>query len=100
MNGRQRIVEACIETVEELRQAIFIPWDTGNMASNALRYETRGNEFVVWIDEDVAPYVYFTNEPWISAKWNGKPNPNEGWWQEFTETFARRLSQRLGGSVE
>lgn len=23
----------------------------------------------------------YTNEIWISPRWKGKKNPNEGWWQ-------------------
>lgn len=96
---RQEIINACISTVEELRQAIFIPWDTGNMATNALQYKIEGDEFRVWIDEEIAPYVFFTNEPWTAARWHGKKNPNEGWWDEFAETLARRLALRLGGEI-
>ena len=33
------------------------------------------------IGGEPAPYATYTNEPWISEKWNGKQNPNQGWIQ-------------------
>ena len=34
--NNERLFAACVEVVEELRQAVFIPWRTGNMATNSL----------------------------------------------------------------
>lgn len=104
----QRAISACVETAEELR-ANFVPnpntryqkgGSTGNMAFNALRYCVEGDVFHIWIDEGIAPYVYFTNEPWKSPRWNGKQNPNEGWWERFSEEFAKRLAQKLKGAIK
>lgn len=96
---KQEAINVCIETIEELRQSIFIPWDTGNMATNALKYEIIGNELHIYVDEEIAPYVPFTNEPWVSPKWNGKTNPNEGWWEEWCATFKNRLATKLKGEL-
>ena len=98
--SNERLFAACIEVVEELRQAVFIPWDTGNMATKSLRYQIEGNVFHVYMDEGIAPYVVFTNEPWISPRWHGKSNPNEGWWNDFADIFARRLTLKLQGELE
>lgn len=58
------------------------PKDTGNLAHNALRIEyVTPNKCRIYIDQNIAPYMPYTNEKWISPKWNGKKNPNEGWWQ-------------------
>lgn len=94
------IFRACIETAEELKQAVFVPYDTGNLCNNAIRYRIEGDTFHLWVDENIAPYMVFTNEEWISPKWRGKANPNEGWWQEWCETFMRRLEMRLKGDLK
>lgn len=72
---------------------------TGNMALNALKYEwlDGGATFHMWIDEDIAPYVFYTNEPWTSPRWHGKKNPNEGWWNTAMGTFYSKLEEYLGG---
>lgn len=95
----QELFNVCIETVEELRQSIFIPWDSGNMASNALKYEIFNGVFHIYMDLDEAPYTPYTNEPWLSEKWHGKQNPNEGWWNEWCETFMQRLAVKLKGDL-
>ena len=104
----QRVITACVETVEEMR-ANFVPnpntrykkgGSTGNMAFNALRYRVEGDIFHIWIDEGIAPYVVYTNEPWKSPKWHGKQNPNEGWWECFCDEFAKRLASKLQGVIK
>ncbi len=98
---RQEIVNACVATVESMR-ADFVPHDTGNLANQALKYDVRGNEFVIYVDMDPskAPYMPYTNEPWLSEKWHGKKNPNEGWWGRFAEEFASRLARALHGEIQ
>ena len=99
---RQDIINTAISVVEDMRGE-YVPTDTGNMAYNALQYRVDGDQFIVWIDCDkvggIAPYAPYTNEPWLSPKWNGKQNPNEGWWQRFVEEFTRRLALKLRGEV-
>ena len=59
------------------------PKDTGNLSSNALRIEyVTPDECKIYIDQSIAPYMPYTNEIWISPRWKGKKNPNEGWWQD------------------
>lgn len=96
---RQKIVDAAVSTVEEMRREI-IPRDTGNMADNALQYIISQNEIVIYINTKIAPYVPYTNEPWISPKWNGKKNPNEGWWDLFAQTFIEKFNAKLGGTIK
>ena len=56
---------------------------TGNLAFNALQHRfkalKKGFKAEIYINDKIAPYVYYTNERWLSPKWNGHPNPNEGW---------------------
>lgn len=54
----------------------------------------------VYIDDSIAPYCVYTNDPWLSPNWKGKKNPNEGWWERFAEEFARRLAKKLKGSLK
>ena len=44
--------------------------------------------------------MLYTNEPWSSTKWNGKTNPNEGWWEVWCEMFMNRLAQKLRGTLK
>lgn len=90
-----------------MRLSLYVPniktryvTSTGNLALNALRYRIVGNIVDIYIDESVAPYVVYTNEPWTAKRWKGKPNPNEGWWERFCQEFARRLARKLRGKVE
>ena len=104
---RQKIINACIATFREMQKTVYVPnprtrgkTSTGNLAFNALQYKIEGDTFVVYIDEEVAPYAVYTNEPWVSPHWNGKKNPNEGWWERFCAEFSRRLAQKLRGALK
>lgn len=95
---RQDIINTAISVVEDMR-ADYVPRRTGNLAYNALVYDVQGDQFIVRVDPAIAPYMPYTNEPWLSPKWHGKQNPNEGWWQRFVEEFTRRLALKLRGEV-
>lgn len=73
---------------------------TGNLAFNSFKYEWRGDDFHIYIDEDIAPYMVYTNEEWISPKWHGKKNPNEGWWNAFCEQFIYYLAKTFDGYLK
>ena len=74
---------------------------TGNMAFNALqaRYLTSQNVYKaeIYIDDKIAPYVYYTNERWLSPKWKGHKNPNEGWVLKGANRIAILISKKLNG---
>ena len=75
------------------------PFHTGNMAQNATRYEIFPNS-LSWrlrIDPAIAPHAVYTNAPWISPKWNGKKNPNEGWFDTSARMVAEHLAAIYGG---
>ncbi len=96
---REQAINTAIAIVENMR-AEYVPRDTGNMADDALRYYVENGVLRITVEESIAPYVPYTNEPWLSTKWNGKPNPNEGWWQRFADEFARRLAISLRGELK
>ena len=76
----------------------------GNLRYNATNMESTGEtSWEIYVSGDgtngIAPYAPFTNEPWLSPRWNGKPNPNEGWFQRFVEFVANDMAKTLGGVV-
>lgn len=73
---------------------------TGNMAFNATKMEFPDpNTCIIYIDERIAPYVPYTNEPWISPKWKGHKNPNEHWFDKSAQWLAEQLAKRVGGTL-
>lgn len=74
---------------------------TGNLALNATKIEfISEKEFLIGVDKDVAPYMPYTNEPWISPKWKGHKNPNEKWFDRTTKELALYLKEITGGTIE
>lgn len=52
------------------------------------------------LDWGLAPYTPFTNEAWVSPKWRGRQNPNEGWWNNAVEIVLHNLEMRTNGILE
>ena len=105
---KQRFEQVFLEAVNILRDDA--PKDTGNLAFNAIKYKwVNDNEFVIYVDtgavtglnvgkvKGIAPYMPYTNEPWLDVRWNGKKNPNEGWWNDAISYIIRYIGTRLGG---
>ena len=87
--------------IRKVKDAIKIlkrraPYDTGNLAYNAIKYRIEGKNLVIYVDEEVAPYMACTNERWVNRP--GK-NPNEKWWQEAIEFIIKYLAQELKGDL-
>lgn len=97
---RQGLIKACIRTAEVMKASLIVPRDTGNLARNGIRYEIKDDAFILYVDEAIAPYMPYTNEPWTAERWHGKKNPNEGWWDDFADAFANGLATNLRGVVE
>ena len=107
---KQQVIDAAVAVVEEMRwEDGLIPYKTGNLRQ-ALDYTITGNTIDIYIrtadnnngsneDGSIAPYAPYTNEPWISPRWHGNQNPNEGWWQRFAAEFAKRLATKLRGEL-
>jgi hypothetical protein len=74
---------------------------TGNLASNAVQSENESpGVWVLYVDESIAPYMPYTNEPWLSERWHGKKNPNEGWFDRLAKEVMELIATRLGGRIE
>ncbi len=105
---KQDIVNAVQTTLDELRNSDFVPntetrykkgGSTGNLAFNAIRVNVTDKQVVIFVDQSIAPYMPYTNEPWVAEKWNGATNTNAGWWERFVEEFAQRLANKLRGEI-
>ncbi len=74
---------------------------TGNMAYNALqsRFKTLKTKYKaeIYINDKIAPYVYYTNERWLSPRWKGHHNPNEGWVKRGANRVALFVAKELNG---
>ena len=73
------------------------PVDTGNLRYNAIVKVRQGLDRIeIYVDLPTAPYMPYTNEPWLSDKWNGKKNPNEAWWNNAVETIVKEINEKFG----
>lgn len=101
MITQQQIISAANSVWRQMRKVKkWVPRDTGNLAYDALQFKIVGDVIDITVNPSIAPYVPYTNEPWVSPKWKGKKNPNEGWWQRFAAEFARRLANKLKGVIK
>ena len=89
----------CRDVLRELRG--LAPYDTGNLALNAIKMEMPSpNVCLIYVDESIAPYMRYTTGAWLSPRWNGKKNPNEGWWQDACAQIAERVAKKINGTIE
>lgn len=99
MVNRERIESAFFRAVNTLRK--LAPKDTGNLAFNAIKGEwSDENTYHIYVDENIAPYMVYTNEPWISSYWRGKQNPNEHWWNCYHSGGYKVISADLQGELK
>lgn len=102
MNFEQKLTVA-LNKAHMILQAAS-PYDTGNLRYNAIKLESIGkNEWKLYIDENIAPYAKYTNEPWIKPrgkyKQNVPHNPNEGWFDEEIRYILLYLEIMLNGKL-
>ena len=84
-----------------MRGKNLIPYRTGNLRYNAFKYKRTGlNSWRIYIDHSIAPYDIFVNGKWVSPKWGGKENDNEGFWQEVCDFIIDYLHKELGGELK
>lgn len=76
-------LDLVVKTVQA--QIIYqCPKDTRNLVGTVRSY-TMPDYSVIIIGGSTAKYMPFTTEPWVSPRWHGKKNPNEGWWKRATD---------------
>jgi len=93
---RERLEQAADYLVLWLQ--LRAPKETWNLALNGIKkaYDEFGNPQIV-IGGELAPYAVYTNEPWISPKWNGAVNPNQGWIQSACQDAVPVLTVIMSG---
>lgn len=80
-------------SIEVIRQNA--PKDTGNLAYNAVKGHWEGNDFIISIDQNIAPYTPYTIEPWKNGK-----NPNERWFEKLVVKVAEDISRKNNGVLK
>ncbi len=96
---KERFDQVCMDCVMILKR--LAPYDTGNLSINAIKYEwINDNTFKIYVDKSIAPYMPYTNEPWLAKRWNGKKNPNEAWWQKAVEFIADMICEEINGELD
>lgn len=95
---QQEFENVFVEAMNMARKQTWFPYDTGNMALASFKGQWFGkNKFRIYFDENIAPYVYYTNE-----RWNKGRNPHENWIENklipfLTYFIAKRLNaERVG----
>lgn len=77
------------------------PYRTGNLERNGIRVKIDNGSMCVEIGHDTSKvlgeYAVYTNEPWISPKWGGKQNPNQGWIERGIEKALPLIRQVYSG---
>ena len=100
-------IQLCRECEAILRAAA--PHKTGNLRYNAIKLEMLdANTCRLYVDEDIAPYMKYTNEPWTpKIKVNGgeiigarlSRNPNEGWFDRAAQKILEHIARRTKGEL-
>lgn len=69
-------------------------------STNALRnsIHIEGNNIIV--GGGIVDYAVYTNEKWISPRWNGKQNPNEAWVEVAVRQVILVFATRYGYTVK
>lgn len=91
-----RFIRLCNECVDILRKRS--PYKTGNLRLNAIKIEfSNADTCRIYVDENVAPYMPYTNEEWINRSGN---NPNEGWFDEAVQEIVQYIANKTQGDIK
>lgn len=91
--------------VKRLRS--LAPKDTGNLAFESINMVfSAKNEITISVSLEQAPYMPYTNEPWLAERWTNKKtkkkakNPNEQWWNDAIVLILQEIEQMTGGILK
>ena len=77
------------------------PYRTGNLERHRIRVKIDNGTMCVVVGHETSKllgeYAVYTNEPWISPKWGGKQNPNQGWIERGIEKALPLIKQVYQG---
>lgn len=91
-----RFIQLCNECADILRKRS--PYKTGNLRLNAIKIEfSNADTCRIYVDENVAPYMLYTNEEWINRSGD---NPNEGWFDDAAQEIVQYLANKLQGEIK
>lgn len=91
-------VNLCIDMLLIIKETC--PIDTGNLRHNAIKFKfINSRKIEIWVNEDIAPYMVYTNEQWLSPKWEGQKNRNESWWQNAVYKCVEMIQARYDAKV-
>lgn len=73
----------------------------GNLKEFGVKFELGQSEAHLHIDERIAPYMKYTNEPWNTFKppLFGKQNPNEEWFDRAVTGAIFYIKDKTGGRL-
>lgn len=73
---------------------------TGNMALNATKIEFPSPDVcLIYVDKNIAPYLPYTDLPWLAPRWHGKKNPNEGWFDRAAMYILSYVAKQVNGEI-
>lgn len=72
----------------------------GNLKEFGVKFELGQEEAHLYIDEKIAPYMKYTNEPWynFAPPLFGKENPNEFWFDDAALGAIVYIQHLTGGT--
>lgn len=88
------------------------PYKTGNLRIDAIKVSfPDAHTCVIYVDESIAPYMKYTNEPWEQrlitmgnfrkgervTRMRTWDNPHEGWFDKAAQEIAELIAARLHG---
>mgnify|MGYP000847428063 CR=1 FL=1 len=90
------ISDRLLFAVEYLKNQLIIdaPFDTGNLALNAIRIQQINGDYHIVIGGEIAPYAVYTNESWKRGS-----NPNENWVTTSIEKSVPQIKNIMRGSI-
>lgn len=94
----QEFADLCSFSLMYMKQPA--PRESGNLEDNAILLNMPSvQKGVIFVDQNIAPYMPYTNEIWLSPRWRGAKNPNEEWWNYDCEITIKKIADMLGGEI-
>jgi len=80
-----------------LAYKIGTPYRSGYQHDHIYAKDLANGGFEIVVNTD---YVQYTTDEWVSPKWNGRENPNEGWEKEVGDAFIKTAKVKLGARIK
>ncbi len=92
----KRLIDVAFSLIQEAA-----PEDSGNLKRDGVKPYIGISEAHLHIDERIAPYMKYTNEPWynFAPPLFGKTNPNEGWFDRAVTGAIFYIKDKTGGRL-